>query len=153
MQYLLRNHLQPLLPTRYQYRKADPNCRQRIQQRSQPGPLAPLDWHCFCRCQQARLCSLRRHTFCRRRCKGHPGRCLRSRNMQRPLPAVSLCHQPVPDIHQHVDGKQGHGKHCPVQRHAQCSRPERHQHLRAHSVPEILLITRSISICSLVPSL
>ena len=45
---------------------------------------------------------------------------------------IGVC--PLPE---RMDGTQRDGEHQPVQRHAECKRPERDKHFRTYPVPEI----------------
>ena len=69
-----------------------------------------------------------------------------SRDMQRTLSEFLRHHRRVCPLPERMDGTQRDGEHQPVQRHAECKRPERDKHFRTYPVPEILLGTQIIKI-------
>lgn len=75
-----------------------------------------------------------------------PGQRFGSRDMQRTLSEFLRHHRRVCPLPERMDGTQRDGEHQPVQRHAECKRPERYKHFRTYPVPEILLGTQIIKI-------
>ena len=82
-------------------------------------PHVLLDRHCLGSCEPDRLCRIGRNTQRRRHRESLAGRSLRSRDVQRHLPAVGLRHCRIQRLPQAMDGRQRHGKHRPVQRETQ----------------------------------
>lgn len=82
----------------------------------------------------------------RRSSKSYLGGRFGSRDMQRTLSEFLRHHRRVCPLPERMDGTQRDGEHQPVQRHAECKRPERYKHFRTYPVPKILLGTQIIKI-------